>query len=71
METTKEQKKPRLEMSLDGMKRIEDQLGQWMLLEEHCMQNSLDRKYQLDNAREIFKGIKAEITAAYSTCPSY
>ncbi len=65
------QKKPTLEMSLAGMKKIEDQVSQWMILEEHCIQNQLDRKYQLDCARTLFGNIKAEITAAYSTCPSY
>ena len=68
---TTEQKKPTLEMSLDGMKKIEDQLGQWMLLEEHYTQHSLDRRHQLDLARQLYKDIKAEITAAYRTCPSY
>lgn len=65
------QKKPRLEMSLASMRKIEDLIGQWMILEEHCAQNNLDRKYQLDHAKQTYKNIQAEIQEAYRTCPDY
>jgi hypothetical protein len=65
------QKKPTLEMSLEGMKDIEDEIGQWMILEEHWTQNGLDRRQQLDYARQIYTRLKAKIASAYSTCPAY
>lgn len=64
-------KKARLEMNLEDMRGIEDLAGQWMILEEHWTTNSLDRRQQLDYARNIFKEIKAKIEAAYKTCPAY
>ncbi len=66
-----EQKKPRLEMNLEDMKGIEDEIGQWMILEEHWTTNSLDRRQQLDYAKQIYTRLKAKIANAYSTCPAY
>lgn len=65
------QKGPTLEMGLDGMKKIEDRVSQWMILEEHWTQYNLSRREQLGHAKRLFQEIKTEIKAAYETCPAY
>lgn len=72
METqNKNEQKPRLEMNLEDMRGIEDEIGQWMILEEHWTANGLDRRQQLDYAKQIYTRLKAKIASAYRTCPAY
>jgi hypothetical protein len=71
METTHTKARQTLEMDLDRLKRIDDKVGQWMILEEHWIQHNLDRREQLGHARQLFEGIQTEIKAAYRTCPTY
>ena len=65
----KEQKKPTLEITLEGIERIEDQVQQWMILDEHYTRNNLDRRLQLDYAQQYCKGILAEIRKACERSP--
>lgn len=69
METKQEQTKPQLGITLESIKRIEDQAGQWMILEEHYAQYGLDRRQQLDYARQLYKSILAEIRHAQRESP--
>lgn len=72
METqTTQGKKPTLEIELDSMKKIDDRVSQWMIMEEHWAKNNLNRRQQVDMAQQLFAEIKAEIKQAYSACPSY
>lgn len=71
MQTQTEQRKPVVRISLESMERLDDQVDQWMLLEEHWTQYNLCRRQQLDHARSLFESIKAEIRKAYKTCPAY
>ena len=63
--------KPSLELKLESMEKIEDQVQQWMMLEEHWTQHNLDRREQLDIAKKYFANIMQEITNAYKACPTY
>jgi len=63
--------KPKLEMKLESMEKIEDRVGQWLILEEHWTENNLDRHDQLERAKTLYKEIITEIRQAYQTCPNY
>ncbi|VVB79476.1 Uncharacterised protein [uncultured archaeon] len=69
METQTTEQKPTLGISVESMKRIEDQAGQWMILEEHYTQYGLDRRQQLDYARQLYKSILAEIRQVQRESP--
>jgi hypothetical protein len=70
-QTQTKQKERRLEMSLESMEKIEDRVGQWMILDEHWTRYNLNRREQLGHAERLFKEIKAEIRTAYKACPDY
>lgn len=73
METTQTatEKKPALEVIIDGIKIIEDMADQWMMLEEHWTTNNLDRRQQLDYATQFYKVMKTVIETAKKTSPYY
>ena len=74
METTTQErkpKKPRLEMDLESMERIENWVDQWRLMEEHWTTNNLNRHLQLEQAQAYFREIKKEIKMAYENCRTY
>jgi hypothetical protein len=60
-----------MQISRESIKKLEDLSGQWMILEEHWTKNNLDRRQQLDYARDLYKRIRAEILNAYKACPDY
>ncbi len=63
--------KPKLQMRLESMEKIEDRVQQWMLLDEHWTRNNLNRYQQLDYAKKLFEEITKEIREAYQACPAY
>jgi hypothetical protein len=71
MPQTNQEQKPTLEIRLESMKKIDDRVNQWMIMEEHWATNNLNRRQQVDLAQQLFTEIKAEIAQAYHTCPSY
>ena len=66
-----EEKKPTIKISLESMEKIDEQVSQWMMLEEHWTKYNLNRREQLEHATRIFQVIKEEIKRAYQNCPGY
>ena len=60
-----------IELSLRSMETIEDRVNQWMIIEEHWTEYNLNRRIQLDYAKQLCTEIRAEIRAAYKNCPHY
>lgn len=69
--TPETEKKAKLEMTLESMEKIEDRVGQWMILEEHWTEHNLNRTEQLSHAKRFYREIQEEIRRAYLTCSSY